>query len=566
MSYGVRHGLNRVLNKLRGFSMLETASERTMRSGAHPSVYDYGAQSLASGPNDLLLAAATQHQSKHLLHPDYRADLDGLRAIAVLSVVAYHALPSLCPGGIIGVDVFFVISGFLISTIIFQSLAAGQFSFFEFYSRRIRRIFPALIAVLTACAAVGWFVLFPDEYSQLGKHVAAGAGFLLNFVLWGESGYFDNPSVTKPLLHLWSLGIEEQFYIVWPLSLWLAWKWRLNCLAVIFIVAALSFYLNVSSVGSDPVGAFLSPQTRFWELMTGAGLAYVTMFQGRSFEFFLPKPMLRRLSAQLAARRQAAAVKAASYGLNVLSLLGASLIFAGLIVISGQRSFPGWWALMPVAGSLFIISAGPHAWFNHAILSNRILVWVGLISYPLYLWHSPLLTFARILGEMSFRTQVDLFWWRYQFFFAWLTYRFIELPVRRGTCGSTKVASLVVLMLGVGGVGYAIFNFDGLPDRPLIKNVETAAQWSSWNFAHNDICMRRYPNPEAAGYGWWFCMASRGRKAEFAGARRSTQTHFMPGCQELKALVSTASCLLGIATRTIKSIERRVQPASVLGH
>ena len=170
--------------------------------------------------------------SELLTLPKYRADIDGLRAIAVLSVVGFHAFPKWVAGGFIGVDIFFVISGFLISTIIFGNLTAGTFSFIEFYSRRVRRIFPALLLLLIACYAFGWFALLADEYKQLGKHIAGGAGFVSNLVLWNERGYFDNSAVTKPLLHLWSLGIEEQFYIVWPLLLWLASRLRVNLLAV----------------------------------------------------------------------------------------------------------------------------------------------------------------------------------------------------------------------------------------------------------------------------------------------------------------------------------------------
>ena len=150
-----------------------------------------------------------------LSHPKYRADIDGLRGIAVLSVVCFHAFPNKM-GGFIGVDIFFVISGFLISTIIFNNLEKNTFSFSQFYARRIKRIFPALLVVLTAFLIFGSLALFLDEYKQLGKHTAAGAGFVANFVLWKESGYFDVASELKPLLHLWSLGIEEQFYIIWP--------------------------------------------------------------------------------------------------------------------------------------------------------------------------------------------------------------------------------------------------------------------------------------------------------------------------------------------------------------
>ena len=136
------------------------------------------------------------------LHPKYRTDIDGLRAIAVLAVVAFHAFPKVITGGFIGVDIFFVISGFLISTILYENLERNQFSFTEFYARRIRRIFPALIVVLATCFTLGWFVLLPDEYRQLGSHMAGGAGFVQNYVLWNEAGYFDNTADTKPLLHL----------------------------------------------------------------------------------------------------------------------------------------------------------------------------------------------------------------------------------------------------------------------------------------------------------------------------------------------------------------------------
>ena len=168
----------------------------------------------------------THPHSEHLTHPQYRPDIDGLRAIAVLSVVGFHVFPYWINGGFIGVDIFFVISGFLISTIIIGSLERNSFSFVEFYARRIKRIFPALLLVLSACFVFGWFALLADEYKQLGKHIAGAASFILNFLLWNESGYFDTTAETKPLLHLWSLGIEEQFYIIWPFFLWFAWKQR----------------------------------------------------------------------------------------------------------------------------------------------------------------------------------------------------------------------------------------------------------------------------------------------------------------------------------------------------
>ena len=177
----------------------------------------------------------------HFSHPKYRPDIDGLRALAVLAVVAFHAFPAYVKGGFIGVDVFFVISGYLISTIIFKNLDKGTFTFSEFYARRIKRLFPALTLVLVACFIFGWFALLPFEFMQLGKHIASGAGFISNIIFWNEAGYFDNAADTKPLLHLWSLGIEEQFYIFWPLILWFAWMQRFDFLLITVIITIISF-------------------------------------------------------------------------------------------------------------------------------------------------------------------------------------------------------------------------------------------------------------------------------------------------------------------------------------
>ena len=203
-------------------------------------------------------------------HLAYRADIDGLRAIAVLSVVAFHAFPSLLPGGFIGVDIFFVISGFLISTILLDSLEKGSFKFLEFYARRVKRIFPALLVVITASYAFGWFALFPDEFAQLGKHIAGGASFISNLVSLNESGYFDNAAHAKPLLHLWSLGIEEQFYIFWPLLLWATWQIHVSPFLLAIVLAFISFALNLSDVKDSQATTFYSPLTRFWELLAGA--------------------------------------------------------------------------------------------------------------------------------------------------------------------------------------------------------------------------------------------------------------------------------------------------------
>ena len=188
--------------------------------------------------------------------PAYRAEIDGLRAFAVLFFVVFHAFPSWLSGGFIGVDVFFVISGFLITGHIFEKLDDGTFSFFDFFSRRIRRIFPTLILVMATSLIFGWFVLLADEYAQLAKHVASGAAFIVNFIFVDEAGYFDNAAETKQMLHLWSLAVEEQFYIIWPLVLWFAWKRQFNLLAVTIFVAAISFCLNLQFVHSNPIETF----------------------------------------------------------------------------------------------------------------------------------------------------------------------------------------------------------------------------------------------------------------------------------------------------------------------
>ncbi len=310
----------------------------------------------------------------HLAHPKYRPDIDGLRAIAVLSVVGFHYFPGRIPGGFVGVDVFFVISGFLISTIIFENLGNDRFSYVEFYARRIKRIFPALLLVLISTMAFGWYVLFPDEFVQLGKHVAGGAGFASNLVSWSETGYFDGSAATKPLLHLWSLGIEEQFYIVWPLLLGLMWRRDRNFLFLTFSVAILSFAINIYWIDRDPVALFFSPFSRAWELMAGGLLAYV---------------MLHRRNKPLGNSKLRSSL--APFGLVQIGI--------SVILFTKNTPFPGWWALLPIVGASFVIAGQPEAWVSRHFLGHPAMVWIGLISYPLYLWHWPLLAFARILEE-----------------------------------------------------------------------------------------------------------------------------------------------------------------------
>lgn len=351
----------------------------------------------------------------HLSHPKYRPDIDGLRAIAVLSVVLFHAFPSWVKGGFVGVDVFFVISGFLISSIIFENLNNGTFKLSEFYARRIKRIFPALVVVLAGCMAIGWLMLLPEELNQLGKHVFSGAGFISNLVLWGEAGYFDNSADTKPLLHLWSLGIEEQFYIAWPLLVWAVWRRNSGPVLLTSLLLVGSFVLNIYYVDKDPVAAFYSPLTRVWELLFGSLLAlYVAKTAkgvGGCYDTCSRSLMLS----------------------NCLALCGILLLICGFAFINKDSRFPGYWALVPVVGATMLICTGSTAWLNRTVLSSKVLVWFGLISFPLYLWHWPLLSFGRIVyfdqPPLGYRVAAVAC----SICLAWLTMRYIERPFRYGS-------------------------------------------------------------------------------------------------------------------------------------
>ena len=445
---------------------------------------------------NLLKTLASPPSSKydHLTHPKYRADIDGLRAIAVLSVVLFHAFPTLhssifpslhIAGGFIGVDIFFVISGFLISTIIFDNLERGSFSFLEFYSRRIKRIFPALLLVLIACFVFGWFALLADEYKQLGKHIAGGAGFVSNFVFWNESGYFDNDAETKPLLHLWTLGIEEQFYIIWPLLLWAAWKRKFNLLTITVVIATISFFLNIKGVRTDPVATFYSPQTRFWELLIGSILAYVTLYKPNIFPAEKLNAFLNTIIYSHSAQANPNTFR------NIQSFIGTALIVTGILTITKEGHFPGTLALLPTLGAVLIISSGPQALVNRLILSNRILVWFGLISFPLYLWHWPLLSFARIVESETPTINIRIAVVVISIVLAWLTYKFIEKPIRFGRFSKLKVTLLIILMGVTGYVSYVIYIKNGIESR--LEKLEIAPGWGDSRYSIYDM-ISKYGN------------------------------------------------------------------------
>ncbi len=376
-------------------------------------------------------------------HMTYRADIDGLRAFAVMSVVVFHAFPSMIPGGFVGVDVFFVISGFLISGIMFNALENGRFSFSDFYARRVKRIFPALILVLAISFSFAWFVLFRDELKQLGHHMSRAAVFMSNFALWRESGYFDNAAETKPLLHLWSLGIEEQFYIVWPVFVWSLWRIRQSRLLVMCTLAIASFIWNIYQSQHNLVHDFYSPLTRFWELISGALLAYVT----RSVQ-----------NGEL------------SWWSTMASFRGAlgAVVLTLAVGFTDAVGFPGVWAVLPVMGAMLVISANPLTGVNRFLFSNRLSVWIGTISYPLYLWHWPIFSFARIIEGETPSVMTRILCLLSAVLLAWITFVLVEKPLRFGWTYRYKTGLLVAAMIFTGGVGYAAYKADGYPLRAAV--------------------------------------------------------------------------------------------------
>lgn len=382
----------------------------------------------------------------------YRSDIDGLRAVAVLAVIGFHAFPEWVRGGFVGVDVFFVISGYLISGIIFEGLRTGRFTFTGFYARRIRRIFPALVLVLAVCYACGWFLLLGDPFMQLGKHIAAAAGFVSNFAFWNESGYFDNAAETKPLLHLWSLGVEEQFYLIWPLAAYVVWRLRLNLLLLTGLAVATSMFFNLEGIRRDLVGTFYSPVTRFWELMSGSVLACVAAD---------PSSVSRRLHA-FHDRLRADAVWR-----DRTAMAGLVVVLGTVVALDRSRHFPGLWALLPVSGAWLLLAAGPDAWVNRKILGHRVMVWIGLISYPLYLWHWPLLSFARILNAEAPSLGLRIAAVGASVVLAWLTYKVIERPIRFGAGGRLVVPALCVSMAALFAAGYFTYRSEGLIGRAI---------------------------------------------------------------------------------------------------
>lgn len=357
----------------------------------------------------------------------------------MLFVIAYHVRPYLFGGGLGGVDVFFVISGFLITGVIAQGLATGAFSLREFYARRVRRLLPALGLVLLFSLVAGWLLFGPEALNGLAAGTVASATMSNNWRLWLTMDYFGAPANFDPLMHLWSLGVEEQFYLLWPVSLIVLLRAK-RPLAWISVVIGLSFALNLVQSVWYPAAAFYLPFARLWEPLLGSALWLMQRHTVAS----ATTPRSQRLRDSLAAA-------------------GAFLVVLACIAQRDPAPWPGLKVLAPTLGATMIIAAGAESWVNRTLLANRLLVTVGLISYPLYLWHQPLLAFKRYASPtMPGWQRIAVL--ALAFVLAYLTYRLVELPIRRRG-GARAVAWLIAsqgVLIVAGGV---IMSLEGAPGR-----------------------------------------------------------------------------------------------------
>jgi peptidoglycan/LPS O-acetylase OafA/YrhL len=370
---------------------------------------------------------------------NYRADIDGLRAVAVIPVVFYHAGLVGFSGGYVGVDVFFVISGYLITGIIWREIREGRFSLLGFYERRARRILPALFAVILFSAVVSYQLLTPEELSNFAVSVLGSIFFVQNFVLEAQAGYFDASSATKPLLHVWSLAVEEQFYILFPLALLIAVRVldRRGVIVLLVLTTVLSFVLASYLVFRSPVFTFYMLPLRAWELLAGSLLAIASTVGASG------RDRLR----------------------DAVSITGLAAILLPVFLYSSQTPFPGYTAAVPVFGATALIWAGPYSLVGRA-LSWRPLVFVGLISYSLYLWHWPLIAFHKLIFPDDTPLAHGLGLITASLVLAVLSWRFVEIPSRQpngplstrwrffAASGTVAAGFLTAALLTIGGNGW----------------------------------------------------------------------------------------------------------------
>jgi peptidoglycan/LPS O-acetylase OafA/YrhL len=376
---------------------------------------------------------------------NYREDIDGLRAIAVLSVIFNHARISLFSGGFIGVDIFFVISGYLITTIIARELHANEFSLIRFYERRIRRIFPALFTVIAFTMLVCTIIYDPEKFKAFGKSVVATTFFLSNINFWQESGYFDISSQLKPLLHTWSLAVEEQFYIFFPLLMMLLIRYVRRAVPLILsILAIISLAASMYLVSTDPVAAFYLPHVRAWELLAGAIVAL----------------NISAVSINRPLR-------------NTFEFLGILMILIPIFAYSESTHFPGLAAVPPVLGTALIILCGVREKsFIGKLLSLPVLVFIGKISYSLYLWHWPLLIFGEYFAIRPLTGFEIVLEMALVFILSTLSWRYIETPFR--SRDFLKTSQVFVFGTGIMVIatfmGAVIYFKNGLPTRIMTSS------------------------------------------------------------------------------------------------
>ena len=368
----------------------------------------------------------------------YRPEIDGLRAIAVAAVILFHAGFALFSGGFVGVDVFFVISGFLITSIIVEELKTGRFSVLRFYERRARRILPALFTVMAACVPFAYRLLSPDDLQDFAQSLAAICLFSSNVLFWGESGYFDTQAELKPLLHTWSLAVEEQFYVAFPLLLLAAWRLgRKFLLALIGVIAVVSLVTSVDEVRNFPSAAFYLLPSRAWQLLVGA-LASFVADRWRTVD---GKGSLGPIAGEIV-----------GWG-------GMAMIILALFLFDERTPFPGLNAALPTLGTALVLLGASDRTSVGRMLAWRPLVGLGLISYSAYLWHQPLFAFTKhaLLAELPADLAIVLC--AVTIVLACLSWRYVEQPFRdrslisRGAVFALSAAGMAAFV-GLGFIGH----------------------------------------------------------------------------------------------------------------
>jgi len=383
------------------------------------------------------------------VHLKYSPHIDGLRAFAVISVILVHYFPKVLPGGFVGVDIFFVISGFLITFNILKDSAANNFSFLKFYASRAKRILPALIFVLLSIWLLGCFTLDSAEFSELSKELDSGTSFLLNFHMSRASGYFDISSFSKPFLHLWSLSLEEQFYLILPIGIFFVIRKRSSLYFWFSLFFILSFTLNIVLVNKYPVPSFYLLPTRFWEFLLGGMLALMKVY-----------PCFNDKISH----------KIPTYLLFLIETSLFTLLLLTLLYWDSTWAFPGWAALIPTLFALMLIGMSSRSEFNKIFLSSNFMAGIGRISYPLYLWHWPLLSIASIISGNKVPLTIRLILISLAFTLAYITYKFIEQPIKKKADNfsyARQIISGIFIQLLVLSVGLATLAFHGFDSRNI---------------------------------------------------------------------------------------------------